>query len=870
MSTTDLSKYDRLNEMEHLLKRPDTTMGSIKTVEQDMWLFNNETAKMNIKLVEMNPGILKIFDEALVNCRDHYVRQLENKDKENVIQVSSIEVEIKRNGEIIITNDGNGIDIEKHPKEPETWIPESVFFQLRSGTNFNDTEEKITGGKNGYGAKLVYIWSKYGSIETIDHIRKLKYVQEVKDNLSQIDAPKITKYTKKPYTKLTFLPDYERFGMQMNDDMVQVLKKRVYDLAAVMDKSVKIRLKIEIEENEWKQPICKTFQQYAALYTNNDMIIYEKYSERWEYAIGLTPTEKFTQVSFVNGINTFRGGKHVDTWINQFVNKMTKFIELKKKIKVSANSIKDQIILILRTDIVNPAFNSQTKDCLNTPAKEFGSTFDISDKFIEKSAIKLEIMAKCCEIMDTKDKKNISKSDGTKTANVRGIKKYDAANWAGTKKSDKCVLILCEGDSAKSGIISGLSKSDRDIYGVFPLKGKLLNVRDKTDVNVEKNEEIKDLKKILGLEYKKEYKTIEDVYKFLNYGKIMIMTDQDLDGSHIKGLLINLFHCYWPSLVLIPGFISFMNTPLLKATLGKKKPMSFYNESEFENWKSITPNSDKYSVKYYKGLGTSIASEFKEYFQNKKTVELNHNGLTSDDAIQKAFDKTRIQDRKRWLENYERTSVLNTSQEIISYDDFINKELIHFSKYDCERSIPHLMDGLKISNRKILYSAFLKNLTTEIKVAQFSGYISEKTSYHHGEVSLQNAIINMAQNYVGSNNINLLVPAGQFGTRNQNGKDSASPRYIFTLLNTITRKIFKEEDDAILDYLFDDGVRIAAAGFIRPSGRIPEACRLCRPWRSPTRLHARLRRPAGGLPRQRANGLIRPSARSGRRVKRLP
>uniref|UniRef100_A0A6C0H5P6 DNA topoisomerase (ATP-hydrolyzing) n=1 Tax=viral metagenome TaxID=1070528 RepID=A0A6C0H5P6_9ZZZZ len=802
--TTDLTKYDRLSEMEHLLKRPDTTMGSIKPMEQEMWLYNKENNSMEIREITMNPGILKIFDEAIVNCRDHYIRQMEKKGKENIKQVTLIEVEIKENGEISIMNDGNGIDIEKHPKEKDIWIPESVFFQLRSGTNFNDDEEKITGGKNGYGAKLVYVWSKYGIIETVDHVRKLKYIQRVKDNMSKIETPKITKYGKNPYTKLTFMPDYERFGIELTKDMIEVLRKRVIDLCAVIDKSVKVRIKIG--ENEWETLMCKTFQQYCELYVKEN-IIYEKPSERWEYGVGKSKMDKFSQISFVNGINTFKGGKHVDAWINQFNTKMIKYIESKKKIKVSGTIIKDQIILILRSDIINPSFNSQTKDCLNTPQKEFGSTFEISDKFIEKCATKLGIMERCCEMIEIKEKKIISKSDGNKSTNVRGIKKYEPANWSGTKRSHECELILCEGDSAKSAVSSGLSEQDRNKYGVYALKGKLENSRGKSDLNIYLNDEIKDIIKILGLEYKKKYLTMEDVKKYLNYGKVMIITDQDLDGSHIKGLCINLFHYNWYELTKIPGFLCFMNTPLLKATLGKRT-YSFYNENEYKIWKNTTNNSDKYHIKYYKGLGTSVASEFKEYFREKKIVEFRHIGKSSDEIIEMAFDKTKINERKKWLENYERDLVLDTSLKMVSYDDFINKELIHFSKYDCERSIPNMMDGLKISNRKILYSAFLKNLTNEIKVAQFSGYVAEKTAYHHGEDSISKAIIGMAQNYVGSNNINLLYPSGQFGTRNQNGKDHASPRYIFTKLCVITRKIFREEDDAILEYLYDDGEKI--------------------------------------------------------------
>ena len=172
------------------------------------------------------------------------------------------------------------------------------------------------------------------------------------------------------------------------------------------------------------------------------------------------------------------------------------------------------------------------------------------------------------------------------------------------------------------------------------------------------------------------------------------------------------------------------------------------------------------------------------------------------------FNKKRSDDRKAWLSEYNRGSFLDTKETAVSYKDFINKELIHFSKYDCDRSIPNLMDGLKISLRKILFAAFKKNLKTEIKVAQFSGYVSEHSGYHHGEASLNGAIVNMAQNYVGSNNINLFAPNGQFGTRLANGKDSASERYIFTQLNPLTRYIYPEIDDKILKYLDDDGTPV--------------------------------------------------------------
>jgi DNA topoisomerase-2 len=286
----------------------------------------------------------------------------------------------------------------------------------------------------------------------------------------------------------------------------------------------------------------------------------------------------------------------------------------------------------------------------------------------------------------------------------------------------------------------------------------------------------------------------------------MFMTDQDLDGSHIKGLCINLFHSEWSSLVRIPGFLSFMNTPILRAKKGPQT-LLFYNDGEYETWKnSFGEDGPKgWTIKYFKGLGTSTSAEFKEYFANKKIVDFVYDGKDSDDIIDKIFNKKRADDRKTWLGAYNKNAYLDTSRSEVKYNEFIDNEMIHFSIYDNERSIPNGVDGLKISLRKILFSAFKRKLTSEIKVAQFSGYVSEHSAYHHGEASLNGAIVNMAQNFVGSNNINLLEPNGQFGTRLQGGDDSASERYIFTLLNSLTRYIFPEADDAVLSYLNDDG-----------------------------------------------------------------
>ena len=793
--TTLASKYQKKTDKQHILDNPDTYIGSVEDVDSVSWIFSN--GKISKKYMNYIPGLYKLFDEGIVNCRDHVIRMKQAVDskKENSLPVTNINISISDDGTITMINDGNGIDIEKHP-EYNIWIPELVFGHLRTSTNYNKEEKKIVGGKNGFGFKLVLIWSTYGYIETVDHIRKKKYTQEFKNNLDITCEPKITKTSVKPYTKIVFKPDYARFGIDnLSIDMKELLIKRIYDISAVTDKSIKVKYNNDVI------PI-KNFNQYIDLYLEDDnKKIHEEHSSRWEYAVALSTTHEFQQVSFVNGISTSKGGKHIDYILNQITKKLITYIEKKKKITVTANSIKEQIILFVRCDIENPAFDSQTKDYMNTPLSKFGSTCTVTDKFIEKIA-KIGIMDSACEITNLKDNKAAKKSDGKKSKNIRGIPKLIDANWAGTSNSNQCTIIFCEGDSAKAGIVSGLSTDDRNIIGVYPMKGKVLNVRGETQKKINDNKEIIEIKKILGLETGKNY-TDQDVKKSLRYGRVLFMTDQDLDGSHIKGLGINLFQSEWDSLSKLDGFIGFMNTPILKAKKGTREKL-FYNDGEYNKWKEVNDTTG-WKIKYYKGLGTSTGSEFKEYFKNKKIVTFNHIGDTSVNAIDKVFNKKRADDRKEWLANYSRDNFLDTNSNKISYDDFIDREMIHFSKYDCDRSIPNLMDGLKISLRKILYSAFKKNLTQEIKVAQFSGYVSEHSGYHHGEASLNSAIVGLAQNFIGSNNINLFMPNGQFGTRLQGGKDSASERYIFTQLNKITRTIFNVQDDAILKYLDDDG-----------------------------------------------------------------
>lgn len=812
--------YQKKTDREHILDAPDTYIGSIEPDEVKDWTWNATTESMENRTYTWIPGLYKCFDEAVVNARDHYIRMKSmNSNDANPVKkapkyypVKNIDITIDpTTGVISIMNDGNGIDVVKHP-EHNIWIPEMIFGHLRTSTNYNKDEKRIVGGKNGFGVKLVLIYAKWGTIETVDHTRNLKYIQSFKDNLSVIEPPTITSCRNKPYLRITWLPDYARFGMSpatISDDMLSLLTKRSYDISAVTDKDVKVTFNKKVIPT-------KTFEQYVDLYVGSKKDtkrIFERYNDRWEYAVCLSPQDEFTQVSFVNGIYTAKGGKHVDYILNQICRGVAAYIETKKKVKVKTATIKEQLMLFVNCVVENPSFDSQTKDFMNTAVAKFGSTCKVSDKFIEKIA-KMGVMDQAMSIHQVRETNTVArKTDGKKTRMVRGIPKLVDANWAGTAKSGECTLILCEGDSAKAGIVSGLAKEDRNHMGIYPLKGKLRNVRGVRSADLSKNTEINDIKKILGLETGKKYLTPDEMKKSLRYGKVMILTDADVDGHHIKGLTINLFHSHWKELSYLNDFLCFMNTPILKARKGAGKnaqELLFYNQEQYEQWKEgLGASGTKgWSIKYYKGLGTSTSKEFKEYFKNRKIVNFARQSEDCDDSIDLAFNSKRADDRKEWLGNYNKEAVLNTDDTEVSYREFIHKELIHFSKYDNERSIPNMVDGLKTSLRKILYSCFKRKLTNEIKVAQLGGYVSEHSGYHHGEQSLMKAIVGMANNFVGSNNINVLVPAGQFGTRLQGGEDAASERYIFTYLTAITRKIFPEADDQVLTYLEDDGTPV--------------------------------------------------------------
>jgi DNA topoisomerase-2 len=782
-----MESVQKLTHIEHILKRPDSYVGPVDLNVEPYWVLNSNKSQFEKKNLKYSPALLKIFDEILVNAIDRNSMHPKN--------VSSISVDIdKDSGAVSIENNGplGGIGVRMHEKEG-LWNPELTFGHLLTSTNYDDSKKRVVGGRNGYGAKLTNIYSSEFSIVIKDHENKQTYSQKWSKNMTVCEPPKIKKHSGATSSvSITFVPDWRRFGLsKMENAIYKIFQKRVWDANICTTPNCKVKFNGDVLPKQ-------NLDAYAKMHEGVENVT-SVAGDRWSVCIG--PSENgLEQVSFVNGICTTKGGTHVDHVASLVAAGIIE--EMAKKIKLKPQQVKNTFNIFVKATLENPTFSSQVKSECTLKAQDFGSKFELPKTFV-KNVLKTGIADELTALSKFKEMKELKKTDGARKSKITGIPKLDDANKAGTAQSGKCTLIVTEGDSAKTLAVAGLSVVGRDHYGVFPLRGKCKNVRDSSVAQLTSNQEFNDLKKILGLQQGKEYTSVSE----LRYGRLMIMTDADNDGSHIKGLILNMIHYFWPSLLKL-NFVVSMVTPIIKASKGSESK-SFYTDSAFRTW--YGDGKAGWRIKYYKGLGTSTSAEAREYFKKIQdlTVKFDVDTMT-DDSIILAFDKKKADARKTWLLE---STAKEASELEVSYGkvkqlditDFVHKDLVNFSLADLKRSIAHMADGLKPSQRKVMFSCFQKNLTAEMKVAQLAAYVAEKSSYHHGEVSLAETIVKLANDYTGSNNINLLEPCGQFGTRLMGGKDASQTRYIFTRLTKEARKLFDPNDDAILNYLDDDG-----------------------------------------------------------------
>lgn len=784
--------FKKLTDRQHVLARTGMYAGSVQPRTQTLYVLNtmeDGVPTMVEREVTITPAICKLFDELLVNATDRV--QLDP-------TCDTIEVSWnKEEGWLSVKNNGHGLPVQVHPEYKE-WIPEVVFGNLRAGSNFTENRGTV-GGQNGLGAKIVSLLSTSFEVETSDAKSGNKFKGTWKNNMGDYSGAKITKAAKNDYTKITFKPDWSRFPevTGWTDDLLAWFGKRVVDVAGTCRRKIKVRLNgTLVKVNNWKS--------YVKLFVDDAIV--ETIGDRWEIAVATSPTDEFRQMSFVNSIWTSNGGTHVDLLTNQIIKGvLAVFRKRNKGVTIKPSMIRQRMFIFINSLIDNPSFNSQSKEELGSSVKEFGSSPDVPEKFVGRVITK-KILEGALEHALFQQQKSINKQDGRKTRKITGIPELDDANFAGTKRSSECTLILTEGLSAKALITSGLGVVGRDLYGSFPLRGKPVNVRAASKKQMLVNAEMNAIVKIMGLKHGVDYKDTST----LRYGRIMIAADQDHDGSHIKGLVANMIQHCWPSLYRMPGFLCQFITPIVRVTKGKQS-INFYTQRGYEEW--LKENHKGWFTKYLKGLGSSTAADAKEYFSHldRHVINFFYDGKEDDECMSMVFGKgkdasgqKRTDVRKKWIEEADYDQVVDMDIDEVSYSDFVNKELVLFSHASVIRAIPSLM-GLKASQRKVLYGILMKNVVKEEKVAQLAGYISEHTAYHHGEQSLHGTIINMAQNYVGSNNMNLLVPEGQFGSRAANGNDSASPRYIFTRLHEWTPMIYQAADIATLPKSIDDG-----------------------------------------------------------------
>lgn len=761
--------YVKQDPITHILTRPDMYVGSkiFRIGNEYLWI----DQKLIQKSISFSPAILRTFIEILSNAIDNMERQP---------KMTTIRVKISPT-ECEISNDGAIIPIIKNEKEG-IYNHSLIFGHLLSGSNYDDTEKRYTSGRNGLGAKLTNVFSSTFTVEGVDP--GLKISQTWTNNMTSTDGPKVTKCSKvKGMTTVRWVLDCSQFKIkEIPLTTLQLFGRYVLDAAMTTGLNVYL--------NGEKMP-NKLAKYFDLIDEKPETDILKLIDETSKVFVTASSTKELEVVSFVNGVRTKKGGKHVDAWIEAVCRPIIK----KMKGALTLRDVKRFFRFLIVSRVKNPEFDSQEKNILEAPNI---SATTITPAQVNK-IMKWPIGTMMKELISLKEKKQVSNVVmSTKHPLIEG---YDKANNACGSKADQCTLIVCEGLSAKTFAVAGIEhglngKKGRDWFGIYPLRGKLLNTRNATPTSIKNNTVITNLMKIIGLDYVNPEKNDK-----LNYGRLCIITDADVDGIHIEGLILNFFHSLFPQL-LENGFVFSMKTPILKITTGKSSRYLFDERTPYTN----TANS---TTKYFKGLGTTKPEDVKNIF-GIKTLEF-YTDSETDKTFNTVFSKTESENRKKWLEAYSpltKTNTLDDEKEIaisFSITKHLNEELVKFSHNDCKRSIPFVFDGLKESQRKIVYAAKKRNLISEVKVAQFGAYVAEHTNYHHGEQNLFSTIIKMAQTFPGTNNLPLFSDEGMFGTRLEGGADAASPRYIFTKITKHFQNLFPTSDDHLLKKRVDDG-----------------------------------------------------------------
>lgn len=746
--------YEKMDPITHIHKRPDMYLGTLTPKKHDPeWVLEGPNMEMIGEPV-YSDGLWRIFLEPISNVVDNVWRS-----RQLGVECKKIRVEINPNtAEVVIWNDGLFIPIEINP-ETKLYNPELIFGNLLTSSNYNDEEDRLSSGRNGLGVKLTNVFSTHFQVECGDPERNLVYSQQWSDHMRQVQKPKIRKKKTTAYTCVRFTPDLSLFNTDKLDDTIMGLfRKTCADMSLATNLPVLLNQE-KIHIHSLKE-YANLFHPTHMIHWNNDDIQRKK-GESLEVVICPSPDNDYHEVAFVNGIYNKEGGAHADAVSTEFFKAILQKINKNKENVFSVKDIKQHFMIFVKASLVNPSFSNQNKTRLQSPTPKVS----VDTKHIQQVCSKWGFMEKMNELMRAREFISLKKTE--RKRGYKRIEGLDHANKSGTKDSKDCTLILCEGLSAKTYAVKGIQKGwdgkkGRDYFAIYPLRGKVLNVRNANTASISANKEIASIIQALNLKHKTDY-TNDANFGTLSYGKVMIITDADVDGLHIASLLINMFHVLFPSLLRRQDFLFWMMTPVAKIFPTSSHPITFYNDFEYQQ-ELEKMTGKNFKVKYYKGLGSSNDDEIKDTF-GVKVVSFHMDNDTCKN-MEMVFSKSNADDRKRWMEDYN-PKQYETPNDRYPISDFVNQEHIRFSIDDCKRSIPSLFDGLKLSQRKIMYTVFKRNLVhsgKSMKVAQLAGSVAELSCYHHGEQNLLNTIIGLAQDFVGSlNNVPLLFPDGQHG-----------------------------------------------------------------------------------------------------------
>lgn len=824
----DASIYRRYQSTrDHIYNVTDTYVGSDEKIPRKERVLNLNTLLFEGIKIELPEAIERVFVEISSNSGDNVARSIRRGIDPGI-------VDIKMNRTTIsVRNGGIPIPIEIHPTE-KIWVPQLIFGVLHSSSNYDKNRVRTECGRNGYGAKLTNIFSKKFMVIVGDPNNKLKYTQIWGNNMKHISEPLIDKnYTGKAFVEIVYELDFERFGYKEYPD-------EAFSLFARHAADMSFTGKVPVSFNGVKLNVQDT-KKYVSLYLGSEAMKKSITYYKWAPGVktknvkgvlkavnkGVVPVIEMCavdtpynaiNVSFVNGMWTKNGGVHADAAFKALSSGVLKIFnknrkgKAKKGPRLTSTDVKRHISIFISCWLGDPKFDGQTKTALRSPTPKITLTEDLI-----MPVTKWELFDRLYAELEAKQFKASSKTDGKKRKFLVDPKGEDA-NDAGTAKSANCTLYVTEGKSAMGFAAKMLSlyKNGRDFIGLLPLKGKPLNVMNSDPTQYNENAEIRELKKMLGLREKVDY-LIDDNYKTLRYGHLMILADADTDGKHILGLVLNFFHCRFPSL-LARGYVKYLRTKILDVRKGKQV-IKFYNTHDYEEWQKRTPNWKTWEHSYFKGLGTSEDEDIKDEFKSPKVVQCFYDDIAPK-TMELAFHKKFSDERKDWIKNWIPDFGVET-MEIQPISAFINHEFIQFSISDISRSIPRFMDGLKRVQRKIIWGSMKKwgekacsPKAAKVKVGNLASYVSEKTEYHHGPKSLCDAIVNMVHDFAGSNNLPYFEANGQFGTRNMLGKDASEPRYTRTRPQWWWNCVFKKEDMPLLKLVIDEGKECEPVTFL--------------------------------------------------------